>query len=82
MSLVLAIYTVIILWTAGLPDWIVAYATGVAQLGIWVTALSLIPFSAFWISLKRSLVSPKSFTLSPLYIGQNSLVSSLIFSFI
>lgn len=39
-------------WTAGLADWIVAYATGLTQLGIWVTALSLVPFSALWVFLK------------------------------
>lgn len=44
---------VVSLWTAGLADWIVAYATGVAQLGIWLTLLSLIPFALLWVSLKR-----------------------------
>ena len=65
MSLIFFLYGLIILWTAGLPDWIVAYATGVAQLGIWVTAISLIPLSAFWVSLKRQFfaeASPKSRT--------------------
>lgn len=42
----------VLAWTAGLADWIVAYATGVTQLGIWGTALSLVPFSALWLSLK------------------------------
>jgi hypothetical protein len=65
MSLIFFFYSLIILWTAGLPDWIVAYATGVAQLGIWVTAISFFPFSAFWVSLKRQFFaesSPKSRT--------------------
>lgn len=53
MALIFRIYSIIILWTAGLRDWIVVYATAVAQLGIWVTLASLIPFSAFWLSLKR-----------------------------
>lgn len=54
MALILTIYTIVILWTAGLPDWIVAYATGLAQLGVWVTLLSLVPFGAVWVSLKHS----------------------------
>jgi hypothetical protein len=44
-------------WTAGLADWIVAYATGLTQLGIWVTALSLVPFGALWVSLKTDCFS-------------------------
>jgi hypothetical protein len=36
-----------------LPDWSVAYATGLAQLGIWSTLLSLIPFVSVWVSLKQ-----------------------------
>lgn len=55
MTLVLAIYSVVLVWTAGLPDWIVAYATGLAQLGVWVSLLSLIPFCAVWVSSKQSL---------------------------
>lgn len=49
----LIIYGMVFLWTAGLPDWIVAYATGVTQLGVWCTLGSLIPFTSLWISLKR-----------------------------
>lgn len=41
------------LWTAGLADWIVAYATGIAQLGVWLTLLSLLPMASLWVSLKR-----------------------------
>lgn len=52
MAPVFIIYAIVILWTAGLPDWIVAYATGVTQLGVWVTLFSLLPFSVLWISLK------------------------------
>lgn len=44
----------VLVWTAGLADWIVQYATGITQLGIWVTALSLVPFSALWLSLKTT----------------------------
>ena len=47
------IISVVSLWTAGLADWIVAYATGVAQFGIWLTVLSLVPFAVLWVSLKR-----------------------------
>lgn len=32
------------LWTGLLSSWSVAYATGLAQLGIWTTVLSLVPF--------------------------------------
>ena len=40
-------------WTAGLTDWIVAYATGIAQLGVWLTLLSLLPMATLWVTLKR-----------------------------
>jgi hypothetical protein len=53
MILVLTVYSFVFLWAAGLPDWIVAYATGVTQFGVWTTLLALVPFTAFWISLKR-----------------------------
>lgn len=43
----------IIFWTAGLPDWRVAASTGLAQLGIWTTVLSLVPFVSLWVSLKQ-----------------------------
>lgn len=51
--LLLIVYGAVFLWTAGLPDWIVAYATGVTQLAVWLTLGSLIPFTSLWISLKR-----------------------------
>lgn len=54
MAAALMILSVVCLWTAGLADWIVAYATGVAQLGIWLTLLSLLPFATLWVSLKRN----------------------------
>jgi hypothetical protein len=53
MAAALIIIGVVSLWTAGLADWIVAYATGVAQLGIWLTLFSLLPFAVLWVSLKR-----------------------------
>jgi hypothetical protein len=53
MAAALIIISVVCLWTAGLADWIVAYATGVAQLGIWLTLFSLVPFAMLWVSLKR-----------------------------
>ena len=52
MAAAFIIISVVSLWTAGLADWIVAYATGVAQLGIWLTLLSLLPFAMLWVSLK------------------------------
>lgn len=62
MAAALLIISVVSLWTAGLADWIVAYATGVAQLGIWLTVLSLVPFATLWVSLKRM-----PFTQMPTY---------------
>jgi hypothetical protein len=53
MAAALLIISVVCMWTAGLADWIVAYATGVAQLGIWLTLFSLLPFTTLWVSLKR-----------------------------
>ena len=53
MAAALIIVGVVSLWTAGLADWIVAYATGVAQFGIWLTLFSLLPFTVLWVSLKR-----------------------------
>lgn len=54
MAPILTIVGIVLLWNAGLADWIVAYATGVAQLGIWLTLLSLIPFTTLWVTYKRS----------------------------
>jgi hypothetical protein len=60
------------LWTAGLADWIVAYATGVAQFGIWLTLLfSLLPFSTLWVSLKR--MPFMDIKESPNPLGKNSI---------
>lgn len=53
MAAALAIISVVLVWTAGFADWIVAYATGVAQLGIWLTLFSLLPITSLWVSLKR-----------------------------
>ena len=52
-ALIIGILSVV-LWTGGLSSWIVQYATGITQFGIWVTALSLVPFSALWVSLKTT----------------------------
>lgn len=76
MAPILFLYAIVIFWTAGFPDWIVAYATGVAQLGIWVTLLSLIPFCAVWVSLKTGFfaeISEKATSFS----GNSVLKSSL-----
>lgn len=53
MAAALLIISGVMMWTAGLADWIVAYATGVAQLGIWLTLFSLLPITTLWVSLKR-----------------------------
>ena len=64
MAAALAIISVVLVWTAGFADWIVAYATGVAQLGIWLTLFSLLPMTSLWVSLKRL-----SFTELPVSIA-------------
>lgn len=61
-KLLIAIFSVVVVWNAGLADWMVAYATGVAQLGIWVTLSALVPFSALWVGLKRQSDHPISET--------------------
>jgi len=61
-KLLIAIFSVVVLWNAGLADWMVAYATGVAQLGIWVTLSALVPFSALWVGLKHQADRPVSET--------------------
>jgi hypothetical protein len=61
-KLLIAIFSAVVLWNAGLADWMVAYATGVAQLGIWVTLSALVPFSALWVGLKRQADHPVSET--------------------
>lgn len=53
MAAALAIISLVCLWTAGQADWIVAYATGLAQFGIWMTLFSLLPFTTLWVTLKR-----------------------------
>lgn len=53
MAAALAIISTVILWTGGQADWIVAYATGLAQFGIWLTLFSLVPFTTLWTMLKR-----------------------------
>jgi hypothetical protein len=52
MALVSIILAVILTWNAAAADWIVAYATGFAQLGIWLTIAGLMPFTFLWFSLK------------------------------
>lgn len=53
MTYALLVLGAVAVWTAGLADWIVAYATGVAQLGVWLTLLSLIPMGSLWVNLKQ-----------------------------
>lgn len=53
MAAIFLLIRTVFCWTAGLPDWSVAYATGLAQLGIWSTLLSLVPFVSIWVSLKQ-----------------------------
>ena len=53
MAFAFVIIGAVLIWTAGRADWIVAYATGVAQLGVWLTLAGLVPVSALWQRLKR-----------------------------
>jgi hypothetical protein len=52
MALISIILFVILTWNAAAADWIVAYATGFAQLGIWLTIAGLVPFAFLWYTLK------------------------------
>jgi len=40
------------IWNGLLMDWARALATGLAQLAIWSTLLSLVPFVSLWANLK------------------------------
>jgi len=48
------------IWMAGLSDWMVAYATSLAQLGVWVTLASVRPRRSLWTLLKNPTPSPVS----------------------
>lgn len=52
----MAIFVIILLsfmiWNGLLMDWARALATGLAQLAIWSTLLSLVPFVSLWANLK------------------------------
>ena len=52
MALVFSIAAIILTWNLAAADWIVAYATGFAQLGIWLTLFGLFPFTFVWYTLK------------------------------
>lgn len=52
-AIFIVIFAVIGIWTGLLSSWTVAYATGQAQLGIWATLLSQVPFVSIWVSLKQ-----------------------------
>lgn len=56
-AIFIVIFTVIGIWTGLLSSWSVAYATGLAQLGIWTTLQSLVPFVSLWVSLKGGVFS-------------------------
>lgn len=52
-AIFIVIFAVIATWVGLLSSWSVAYATGLAQQGIWSTLLSLVPFVSIWVSLKQ-----------------------------
>jgi hypothetical protein len=53
MTYVFFTFFIVMAWTAGMFDWMVSYATSVAQLGVWITLVSLVSGWTVWISLKR-----------------------------
>jgi hypothetical protein len=53
MTWLLGIIFLLLAWSASLFDWMVNYATSFAQLGVWITLLSLISGWSFWTSLKK-----------------------------
>nr|ALF99707.1 hypothetical protein YC001_013 [Sphaeropleales sp. YC001] len=54
----MAIFVVLLfsfmIWNGLLMDWARALATGLAQLAIWSTLLSLVPFVSLWANLRAS----------------------------
>ena len=53
-AIFIVIFAVIGIWTGLLSSWTVAYATGLAQLGIMATLFSQVPFVSIWVSYKQS----------------------------
>ena len=60
MMYLLMAFTARRVWMAGLSDWMVAYATSLAQLGVWVTRLSVRPRRSLWVMLKNPTTSPNA----------------------
>jgi hypothetical protein len=48
------VFAVIVTWNAAAADWIVAFATGFTQLGIWLTIAGLLPVPVLWSTLKSA----------------------------
>jgi len=53
MTSLLLVFFLSLAWSASLFDWMVNYATSFAQLGVWITLLSLISGWNVWTSLKK-----------------------------
>lgn len=49
---------ILLLWSGSLFDWMVNYATSFAQLGVWITLLSLISGYSVWTSFKKGSDEP------------------------
>lgn len=62
-AIISVFFAIIVLWTGHGASWMVDYATGLAQLGIWSTLFSLQPFLSIWVSLKQSVFTEISRTL-------------------
>lgn len=60
----MAIFVVLLfsfmIWNGLLMDWARALATGLAQLAIWSTLLSLVPFVSLWANLRAPLPGSSS----------------------
>lgn len=55
MTTVISVFfQTILLWTGHSAEWVVDYATGLAQQAIWCTLASQVPFLSLWVSLKES----------------------------
>lgn len=66
MNIVFIVIGTLILWTACHSEYVVIYATSIAQLSIWITAVCLVDFWSVYISLmcnKTLILDPKDHPL-------------------
>lgn len=65
MNIVFIVIALVMIWTSCDVEWVVSYATSIAQLSVWITAISLINFWSFWIDLKTGSDASLYLSLSP-----------------